>query len=115
MSIEHGFVILVAGDGLGRGDDDLGRRLMGRFLHELGGQRNLPEKIIFLNSGVRLVVGGSPVLGQLARLAETGVEIVACGTCLEKFGLLTEVAVGGKTDMGTTVAALAGATKVLSI
>lgn len=115
MSIEHGFIILVAGDGLGRGDDDLGRRLMGRFLHELGGQRNLPEKMMFLNSGVNLVVDGSPVLGQLTRLEESGVEIVACGTCLEKFGLLDQVAVGGKTDMGTTVAALANSTKVLSI
>jgi selenium metabolism protein YedF len=115
MAIENGFVMLVAGDGLGRGDDDLGRRLMARFLHEVGGQRALPEKIIFINSGVKLVVKNSPVLEQIRHLTQAGVEIAACGTCLEKFGLLDKVAVGHKTDMSTTATTLAGASRVLSV
>jgi selenium metabolism protein YedF len=115
MSVENGFVMLVAGEGLGRGDADLGRRLMARFLHEVGGQRSLPEKIMFINSGVKLVVEDAPVLEQLRHLERAGVEIAACGTCLEKLGLSDKVAVGHKTDMGTTVATLAGASRVLSV
>lgn len=115
MSVETGFIVLVAGDGLGRGDAELGRSLMARFLHEIGGQRSLPEKAVFINSGVKLVVDGSPALHQLHHLEDAGVEIAACGTCLERFGLLDRVAVGGKTDMSTIVAALVGASRVLSI
>ncbi len=115
MAIESGFVMLVGGDGLGRGDDDLGRRLMARFLHEVGGQRALPEKVMFINFGVKLVVEDSPVLEQIRHLAQAGVDIAACGTCLEKLGLLDKVVVGGKTDMSTTVTTLAGASRVLSV
>jgi len=110
-----GFVILVSSDGLGRGDDILGRTLMQRFLHELGGVESKPEEIIFVNHGVKLVVEDSLVLEQLRRLKSEGVEIRACSTCLERFGLTGKVAVGGSTSMDATVATLAGATKVVTL
>jgi selenium metabolism protein YedF len=115
MKIKSGYIILVTGESLGRGDEDLGRLLMQRLLHEVGGQRSLPEKVMFLNSGVNLVVEGSPALDQVRHLEDAGVEIVACGTCLERFGLLDRLAVGNKTDMGTTVGTLLEAAKVVSI
>lgn len=115
MKIKSGYVILVTGDSLGRGDEDLGRLLMQRLLHEVGGQRSLPEKVMFLNSGVNLVVEGSPALDQVRHLEDAGVEIVACATCLERFGFLDKLVVGMKTDMGTTVDALTEASKVVSI
>jgi selenium metabolism protein YedF len=115
VKIKNGYVILVTGDSLGRGDEDLGRLLMQRWLHEVGGQRSLPEKVMFLNSGVNLVVEGSPSLDQVRHLEDAGVEIIACVTCLERFGLLDSLAVGRKADMGRTVGALAEASKVVSI
>lgn len=45
----------------------------------------------------------------------TGLEIAACGTCIETFGLLDKVAVGYSTDMSTTVTTMAGASRVLSV
>jgi selenium metabolism protein YedF len=115
MSTEHGFVVLIGNDGLGRGDEDLGRHLMSKFLHELGGQRKLPEKIMFINHGVKLVVEDSPVLEQLRHLEGAGVEIAACGTCLSRLNLIDKLAVGDKTDMRTTVAALVDAESVVTI
>ena len=115
MTVEDGFVMMIGGDGLGRGDAELGRLLMTKFLHELGGQRSLPEKVIFVNHGVKLVVRDSPVLGQIQHLEHTGVEVAACGTCLQRLGLEDEVAVGGKTDMCTTVTTLAEARKAVSV
>ncbi len=110
-----GFVMLIGGDGLGRGDEALGRHLMSKFLHELGGQRSLPEKIMLVNHGVRLAAEGSPVLEQLRRLEVQGVEIAACGTCLSRLDLADKLAVGGKTDMRTTVTTLAEAPKVVTV
>ena len=115
MAVQSGFVLMVTGEGLGRGDEDLGRHLMSRFLHEIGGQRALPEKVIFANTGARLVTEESPVLEQIRRIEDEGVQIVACGTCLERLGLLDRVAVGGRTDMSTTVTSLAQASKVISV
>jgi len=86
VTVEDGFVMMIGGDGLGRGDAELGRLLMTKFLHELGGQRSLPEKVIFVNHGVKLVVRDSPVLGQIQHLEHTGVEVAACGTCLQRLG-----------------------------
>ena len=86
QSIPHdGFVLLVASDGLGRGDDDLGKLLLDRFLHEIGGTASLPETVIFMNAGVKLVVEASPALEQLRHLDEAGVDGGRRAETLEKY------------------------------
>ena len=52
-----------------------------------------------MNSGVRLAVEGSESLANLQKLETRGVEVLACGTCLEFFGLTSRLAVGGMTNM----------------
>ena len=114
MTIEKGFVMLVGADGLGRGDEDLGRLLIHRFLHELGVADSKPEAMLFINSGVKLVADDSPALGQIKRLEELGTEVLACSTCLDRFGLMDRIAAGGRTDMGQIVSTLTKASRVLS-
>jgi intracellular sulfur oxidation DsrE/DsrF family protein len=48
---------------------------------------------------VRLAVDGSDSLVNLRRLADQGVEVLACGTCLEFYGLKDSLAVGRVTNM----------------
>ena len=115
MGTSSGFVMIIGSDGLGTGDEDLGRHLMSKFLHELGGERTLPEKIIFLNHGVKLVVEGSPVLEQLRHLESAGVDLAACGTCLSRLDLIDKVAVGSKSDMRATVNAIVDADRVVTV
>lgn len=115
MASDGSFVVLIGYDGLGRGDQDLGRHLMSKFLHELGGLRSLPEKMMFINHGVKLVVEGSPVLEQLRHLEGAGVEIAACVTCLSRLDLIDKIAVGSKSDMRATVTALAQADRVIAV
>jgi len=115
MGLREGLVMLVSGDGLGRGDEELGRLLIQRFLHELGGTAKQPEEVIFINSGVRLVADDSPVLNQLRRLEEQGVDLEACTTCLARFDLTDRVAVGSKTNMSAIVSTLMEADRVISI
>ena len=115
MGIEQDFVILVGGDHLGRGDEAMGRLLMEKFLHELAGARRLPETVIFMNTAVRLVIDDSPVLDQLKRLDEAGVEIRACTTCLRKWNLLDRVAVGEQTNMRSLVDYVTQASRFITL
>jgi len=52
-----------------------------------------------MNGGVRLAVEGSESLVNLRRLAAAGVEVLACGTCLEFLGLKDALAVGRVSNM----------------
>lgn len=114
MAIDSGFVILVTADSLGRDDAELGEALTIKFLQELAGAAIMPAKMLFLNSGVKLVIDNSPALPHLRNLEAAGVEIRACGTCLEWFDVTKHVAVGKPTNMAAIVAELGAAKKVVS-
>ena len=59
----------------------------------------MPRRLLLMNSGVKLAVEGSESLANLQKLEARGVEVLACGTCLEFFGLTSRLAVGGSTNM----------------
>ena len=84
---------------MGRGDDELGHKLMKAFIFAVTQQEELPSTMLFYNGGAKLTVEGSPVLDDLKGLAEQGVEILTCGTCLDFYGLKEKLAVGGITNM----------------
>ena len=91
--------LLVSANTIGKGDADLGALLMRGFLYTLTESVNLPHRIIFMNSGVHLVVEGSESLVNLRRLVDRRVEILACGTCLEFYKLKESLAVGRVSNM----------------
>jgi len=108
--------LLIASDLLGRGDNlQLGSLLMQSFLHTLYSLTCLPETIIFINNGVKLVANDSPVLEDLRRLESQCVEILACGTCLTRLELIDKVAVGQVSNMHTIADTLLRAQKVISL
>ncbi len=92
-------VILIPSETMGQGDDELGRLLMRGFFHTLQELDTLPDKIIFYNSGVKLTVNGSDVLEDIRELAQAGVEMLVCGTCLNFFNLTDQLAVGTISNM----------------
>ena len=92
-------VILIQAEGLGRGEDRLGKMLMANFLRLLGESKDQPASLVFWNTGVRLVCQDSPVLEHLKRLEQEGVEILACTTCLEYFDLVDKLKIGKPTTM----------------
>lgn len=108
-------VLTVPSEFIGRGDEDLGQILMRSFFHALGEVGPLPATIIFLNSGVKLVAAGSPVLDDLGALCDQGVNILACGTCLGHYGLKDRVAVGEISNMYTIAETMLGAGRVVSL
>lgn len=109
-------VLVVPSEFMGRGEhEELGQILVRGFFHTLGEVEPLPDTIIFFNSGVKLVAEGSPVVEDLKGLAERGVEILACGTCLGYYELKDKVAVGEVSNMYTIAETLLRAGKVVSL
>lgn len=109
------WVLLVCSDMLGSGDPQLGRILMRNYLYTLTQAAHMPRSVIFLNGGVRLATAGSEVLDDLAVLAEEGVQILSCGTCLDYFGLKDRLEVGAVTNMYAISEELLEAERVISL
>lgn len=91
--------LFISSDKIGSGDEELGALLMRGFIKTLIEATSLPARIILMNSGVRLAVEGSPVLESLSALAARGVEILACGTCLDFYKLKERLAAGRVSNM----------------
>jgi len=109
-------VLVVPGEFMGRGEHaELGHVLIRGFFHTLGEVEPLPDTIIFFNSGVKLVVEGSPVLEDLQDLCTRGVEVLACGTCLGYYGLKEQVAVGEVSNMYSIAETMLGAGRVVPL
>ncbi len=91
--------VFVATDSMGQGSEELGRLLMRGFLYALTERDTVPDRLILMNSGVRLAASGSESLANLKKLGERGVEILVCGACVEYFGLKADMAVGRISNM----------------
>jgi sulfur relay (sulfurtransferase) complex TusBCD TusD component (DsrE family) len=97
-------VILITGEGMGRGDLELQRALIGKYLSLLAESDLLPNSICLYTDGVKLAITGSPVLDQLHALEQRGVRLILCSTCLTFYNLTDQVQVGiigGMTDILT--------------
>lgn len=97
--------VFILSERFGSGDDELGALLMRNFLYSLAREENTPVSVSFANGGVRLACEGSESLDDLNLLAEKGVAVRACGTCLDYFSLSEKLAVG---EVGTMPATVAG-------
>ena len=105
-------LVLITTPTLGRGDDTLGQRLMETFLGTLPEMRNL-WRVVLLNGGVRLSATPGPALEALKKLAENGVSILVCGTCLAHYGLAEAKEVGETSNMLDIVSSLDLAEKLI--
>ena len=106
-------VISVYTDCMGRGDDELGHKLIKGFIFSLTQLPELPRTMLFYNGGARLTCEDSAPLEDLKNLASLGVEILTCGTCLNHYGLTDKLAVGDVTNMYVITEKLTGASVVV--
>jgi len=106
-------VVQISGGTMGRGDDELGGLLLRSFLKTLVQLDRAPDAVLFYNDGVKLCCEGSQLLDDLRTLEQTGVEIIACGTCLNFFDLADRLEVGRVTDMLEIASRLAAAGSIV--
>lgn len=107
--------VLIITDTYGAGDEKLGRVLMHNFLYSLARSEELPQALLFANSGVRLVCDGADSLESLRLMEKKDVVIKACGTCLDFYGLMDKLAVGEVGTMPGSVATLMGDSSIVTI
>lgn len=108
-------VVLIGSDQLGRGDQQLGAKLMVSYLKTLKEMGPELWQLIFVNGGVRLTLDDSPVLAELQEYERDGVIVLACGTCLAHFAVSERQRVGQSTNMLDIVTATQLADKVITL
>jgi len=108
-------VFLIPSDTIGQGSDELGGILMKVFFPTLLELEPKPNKLIFMNNGVKLTVEGSNFLDSLNKLAKQGIELLVCGTCLDYFGLKEKVKVGRISNFFEITEVLLNAEKVIRL
>ncbi len=111
----NGYIVLIASDTLGSGDDKLGRILLKSFLNTLWQKDSKPEKILFLNSAVKLACKESEMLDVLQLLEDAGVNIVSCGTCLAYYEITELLSVGYAGNMLEVVDSLLDTDRIIRI
>lgn len=107
-------ICVISADAMGRGDNELGWALLQTYIQTIKEVAPLPEKILLYNSGVKLVTAASGALTALEELQAKGVEILACGTCLDFFKLKSAIKVGRISNMYDIMQAMADADKIVS-
>lgn len=91
--------LLLGATGMGRGDEELGATILGNFLKVLVATPRRPQTIVCWNAGVNLLTADSPVVDLFRQLEGVGVKVLACKTCIEKYGLQGKLEAGEVSTM----------------
>lgn len=87
-------VVLCTHPTFGAATGELGTILIRAFFKTLLDVETKPQKIIFVNEGVKLPCFDKQVIEYCRTLETLGCEIVSCGTCLDYLGHPDELQVG---------------------
>jgi len=93
-SITAGRVLMIKSEFLGDGNDELGKVLMKGFLYTVTETKPYPEKVVLLNSAIKLSTINEETVVHLKKLEEAGTKIYSCGTCLNYYDLADQLKVG---------------------
>lgn len=107
--------IIITNDVMGNGPDDLGKTLIGSFLRKLCAEEVKPKTIVFYTAGVKLLAEGSPVLDAIDELSRSGVDLIACGTCVNYFNLKDRIDSQMVSDMPTIIGVLMRSDTVITL
>jgi len=107
-------VVYINSENMGAGDDGLGGLLMGTFLSTLEDFAREVSHILLVNAGVKMVCTGSDKLETMQALADSGIEILSCTTCLNHYRLQDKVGAGSKSTMFSILEVLTGTDKILT-
>jgi selenium metabolism protein YedF len=109
-----GTVIFITKSRLGDGDPDFGANLLNIFLQTILQSGHRPKAILLVNSGVSLLAENSPFEPVLKNFKNEGAEVLACGLCVEFYGLEKDIAKEQITNMFAICEYLFAADKVIS-
>lgn len=108
-------VLMIKSEYLGQGNDELGKVLMKGFLYTISETRPYPEKIVLLNSAIKLSTVNEETVMHLKKLEEAGSKVYSCGTCLNYYDLADQLKVGVIGNMYDVVESLMGTANRITI
>lgn len=108
-------VIMVNSETMGNGDDILGKVLMKAFLKKLWAKAQKPDILILYNSGVKLLNKATGYMDVMIGLDEAGIEIIACGTCLDHYDMRKSFVAGRVSNMEEIVDLMSKADKIITL
>lgn len=109
------WAVFMGKDYIGEGDHELGNSLAKMFFYTLSEADDVPESILFMNSGVKLPTCDEQVVAHLQTLAERGVNILVCGTCLDYYKLKNDLKIGEISNMYDITEKMLAASKVVTL
>ncbi|ERJ13216.1 DsrE family protein [Haloplasma contractile] len=92
-------VILVSSDQLGAGDKELGETILETFFTLLKQREEKPVAIFCMNRGVLTMTDESLISVHLRELADQGVPVLACKTCVEYYKIQDQLTSGELSSM----------------
>lgn len=107
-------VVFLSKDTFGQGDEEFSKTLLNLFLQTLFETGQRPQAILMANSGVKLMAKDSPVLKVLQDFRAAGVEVSACGLCVDYYKLKEDVPAEQITNMFAICEYLSSADKLIS-
>ncbi len=108
-------LIMISSQSIGKGDDELGQKLMVNFVKTLKEMGTDLWRIVFVNHGVKFSTKGSALIDELMELESYGVSLLVCGACLTHLNLLEEKEIGQTTNMLDIVTSMQLADKVINL
>lgn len=107
--------IIVSNEVMGNGPEELGKTIMGSFLRKLAAEENKPNTMVFYTAGVKLLAEGSAVLDAIDALSRAGVDMIACGTCVNYYSLADKIEPERIGDMPTIISILMKSDVVITL
>jgi intracellular sulfur oxidation DsrE/DsrF family protein len=107
--------ILFTRNGMGEAPEELSSTLIKNYLSLLKEENKLPVTLLFYGEGVKLLCEGSEVLDSLLSIENRGVNLLACKTCLNYFGILDKIKVGHIGTMADILTIQLEAEKVITL
>jgi selenium metabolism protein YedF len=109
-----GTVVFLGKDKFGEGDAEFSTTLVSLFLQTMLASGHLPRAILLANTGVKLMSKQSSSLKVLNDFKEAGVEVLACGLCVEFYKLKEEIPSAQITNMFAICEYMFAADKIIS-
>ena len=106
-------VMLITEETIGRGDDNLGRLLRHSLLQTVPVITPKVTDLILMNGGVKLAREESEFLPALKKIADAGISVHLCGTCVDFYNLSDSYGVGTLSNMFEILTLVSNADKFI--
>jgi selenium metabolism protein YedF len=114
-SADENIVVFISTECIGSEEVELGKMLMKGFIGNIKNLDVKPKTIIFVNNSVKMLTLNEETIKLVNEIEELGIEVLACGACLEYFGIVDKLAAGKVTDALTVGNKLFNADKIVRL